>query len=551
MYRIYKKEIYDEEDASYYNENYSNNNNSNSEEEHNSEDEHSREDEHSSEDKHSSEEEHHDKKEHKDNNDCIRESEFKTSDGLRLSYLYCDKRSKSKCGHYENDCRPAVILLHGIGYDSSYWCCLIKKLCTVANVFALDLPNVDKCHISLLTLESLTQHIVEFADHLDLERVYIVGQDLGALIALNFSIFYNDRVVKIVASGANPQYYPFNGSTWPFPIKPELQQLLTQFLIPGTDTDAIAKLLTGLIDPIDCDSKEILVNQYINAIEQYRIYIPVLQNIDFRSLAVQVTVPVLFTTGTQDPYVPSGATAFLNNTVINSAVVEFYNQGHNFPILNTNIFNKHVFNFLFVKCDPCCTFLDTIKPIKKCKCGCNQDKHKCKCKENGHDCNEKKHDHKEKKREHKEKKHECKCNEKNHEYKEKEHKEEKYDHKEEKHKCKRNEKKHEYKEKYYHKEDEYDHKEDKHDHKEHKYKCHKKYEDEKYDHKDEEKYDHEEKHDHKEEKRKCKCHKDEEKYDHEEKHDHKEEKHKCKCHKKYENNDYYYKYKYTIPCHYT
>lgn len=313
-------------------------------------------------------------------NDGLQRSEFVTSDDITISYQYCDKRNKNKCGCYENDCRPSVILLHDIGYDSNYWLCFLKKLCPVANVFALDNPGAGQsCNISAdeLTLNKLTQNLVDFLDELNLNKVYLVGQGFGGLIALNFAFFYPDYVIKVAVSSVNPSYFPIPGSTWTYYITPELQQLISQFLAPNANLEVLALAITNLIDPIDCDGKLVLVNQYINQIQQYKTYIPILESIDLRATVAQITVPVLIMNGTKNPLVPAGAAIFLRNTIPNSALVEFYNQGNNFPILNTDLYNETVFNFFFVKCDPCCAFFETIEePKKDCKCICVCEKYK-------------------------------------------------------------------------------------------------------------------------------------------------------------------------------
>lgn len=322
----------------------------------------------------------HTKSQDENNAQCIVKSTFLTTNNLCLSYLHCDKRSKTKCGCYEDDCRPVVILIHDVGYDSKYWLCLIEKLCGVANVFAIDLPNAgdsETTSVSLSSQDFLTQYLLDFVNHISTDKVYLVGHGLGALVALNFSIDHADKVEKIVAASPNPRLFPVVGLDWPFTIPAQLLQLINQSLAPRADLDTISESIINLIDPTSCHANDFLIDHYSNNLDQYRIFLQVLQNTDFRIRASQVTVPVLLTAGTKDPLTPLGASLFLNDVIANSALVEFYNQGHNYPIFNASLFNQNVFNFFFVICDPCCIFLDTIE--KKCK-PCHQKK-PCECEE--------------------------------------------------------------------------------------------------------------------------------------------------------------------------
>lgn len=329
---------------------------------------------------------HHDENENHDEKKCEAEcgefyrTEFQTTDGFCLSYLYCDKRKIDRCGCYEKDCKPVVLLIHDIGYNATYWLCLMEKLCAVANVFAIDLPGAgesDSTSTSNLTLTKLVQYSAELLDQVCANNIYIVGHGYGALVALNFSITYPDRVIKIVSASANPRPYPLPGSDWTYFYTPETQLLFSQLITPGVNIAPVACALTQLIDPNVCESKQILTNQYINAVDQYSLYNPILQNVDFRAAVSQVSVPVLLTSGTIDPLVPAGALDYLSTNITNSIISQFYNQGHNYPVLNKGLFNTLVFNFLFVKCDPCCAFLDLIPTPQKVIRICCPEKRPC------------------------------------------------------------------------------------------------------------------------------------------------------------------------------
>ena len=342
----------------------------------------------------------------------IVQSCFTTCDCLELSFQYCKKLHKKKCGCYSKDIRPSVILLHGIGTNSDFWHCLFDKLCPVANVYALDFPNTGKSSAtcpSNLTLEYLTKIVNQFINHLCLEKVYLVGHGIGGDIALNFSVTYPDRVIRIAVSSTSPKYSP--SSDWKHAINHQIGELLERAIETSDPIilHEIASTYIGFIDPNNCEDKCILIKQLINNISQYQDYSELIRNIDIRNILDKITIPVLIMSGTKDPIVPFGASLFMREKICRSALVEFYKYGNNFPILNTNLYNKNVFNFFFVKCDPCRSFLKEIcGQNKKCECSCDcgcgnskpcncNDKCKCKCKkiceldsDNDTDCNKNK-----------------------------------------------------------------------------------------------------------------------------------------------------------------
>ena len=294
---------------------------------------------------------------------------FQPSDGSCLSYQYCDQRPTDCCSRYQDDGRPAIILISDMGYDSNYWKCLQDRLCPCANVFAVDLPGTgesDTIPLSSLTLTNLTITLHEWIVSLGFSKVYMVGQGFGGLLALQFSITYPAMVIKLVIVGANPRPYP--GGDWPYPITVQLQNLLNDFMSPGAATRDAALALTELIDPVECDIKFRLACNYIMNQESYRIYTAVMSQINLTNSLAGVVAPTLIITGANDPYVPAGAAQYLATNIVGSSLITYEGQGHNVALFNNHLFVETVFDFFFVTCDPCCAYLESIPlcPPKRC-----------------------------------------------------------------------------------------------------------------------------------------------------------------------------------------
>lgn len=105
---------------------------------------------------------------------------------------------------------------------------------------------------------------------------------------------------------------------------------------------------------------KLLEKQYICALPQYRIYIEILQTSDVRCEVSKIIAPTLIMSGTVDPLAPTGAALFLRKNILNSCLVEFYDQGSNFPIFKNDLYCANVINFFFGKCDYCCDFFNNI-----------------------------------------------------------------------------------------------------------------------------------------------------------------------------------------------
>lgn len=301
---------------------------------------------------------------------CIQRSTCCTSDKLKLSYQFC--RS--------NDCceKPSVVLLHNIGFDSNYWACTFKKFCPVANVYALDFLCCGESeyvyHLSTrLTITKLIQDLAEFLDCNHLSKVYLIGHGLGGIVALYFAAIYPHRVIKIAVSSTSPKYYC--DKTWQYEICSHVQKLTNKLWYEEDKcvTAKIAATITKLLDPNDCDRCK-LTDQLIKSIGSQIIYSQTMNAVDARLILDHVKAPTLIMSGTHDPTVPIGATLYLRKHIPSSAIVEFFGYGTNFPILNSKLYNETVFNFFFVKCDPCRISLVTEQETNKCDNDCDGNK---------------------------------------------------------------------------------------------------------------------------------------------------------------------------------
>ncbi|AKG22531.1 alpha/beta fold hydrolase [Calothrix sp. 336/3] len=93
-----------------------------------------------------------------------------------------------------------VIFLHGAWYDSSQWVGVMESLGRSCHCFAPDLlgcgeSDIPEIHYSI-NLEA--EFLAEFLDALKLERVYLVGDSIGAWIAASYALKYPQQVAGLV-----------------------------------------------------------------------------------------------------------------------------------------------------------------------------------------------------------------------------------------------------------------------------------------------------------------------------------------------------------------
>lgn len=119
-----------------------------------------------------------------------------TVDGHELSVAYRDEGSG-------ND--PPVVFLHGIPTWSFLWRDIVPEIAKSQRVITPDLLGYgnsameDGFDRSIRAQEAM---LAELLDHLDIERVSIVGHDIGGGVALRYAAHNPDAVEKLVCSNA-------------------------------------------------------------------------------------------------------------------------------------------------------------------------------------------------------------------------------------------------------------------------------------------------------------------------------------------------------------
>ncbi len=94
---------------------------------------------------------------------------------------------------------PPLLLLHGLGEAAAVWYGNVTPLAKERSVYAMDLPGhgaSDKPDWSY-TLEEGVNFLQAFLDVLGLERVSLIGNSMGGLLAMAFALEHPRRVDRL------------------------------------------------------------------------------------------------------------------------------------------------------------------------------------------------------------------------------------------------------------------------------------------------------------------------------------------------------------------
>ena len=95
-----------------------------------------------------------------------------------------------------------IVFIHGVGLDHQMW----NKQVDYLNEFSIltyDLLGHGKtpCDKNKLSLRDFSDQLLGLLNHLEIEKINLVGFSLGSLIALDFSSHFQNKVEKLILIG--------------------------------------------------------------------------------------------------------------------------------------------------------------------------------------------------------------------------------------------------------------------------------------------------------------------------------------------------------------
>jgi pimeloyl-ACP methyl ester carboxylesterase len=146
--------------------------------------------------------------------------------------------------HYvEAGSGPNVILLHGLGGDSTNWAATVPALAASYHVWAPDQIGFGASDKPLINYRvgTLVDFLEGFCKKAGIDKAVVVGNSLGGWTAMAFTLAHPERVQKLVL--VDSAGYSFNQS----PVKPTRQMLAG--LNPSTVDGAKAVLTMIFANP--------------------------------------------------------------------------------------------------------------------------------------------------------------------------------------------------------------------------------------------------------------------------------------------------------------
>ncbi|TKD69166.1 2-succinyl-6-hydroxy-2,4-cyclohexadiene-1-carboxylate synthase [Pseudalkalibacillus hwajinpoensis] len=101
-----------------------------------------------------------------------------------------------------------ILLLHGFTGSSSNWAGFIDKWSSSFQVIAVDLIGHGKSSkpddSSFYTMETMSRYLKVLLDHLNVDKIHLLGYSMGGRIALAFAIQYPSMIKSLILESSSP-----------------------------------------------------------------------------------------------------------------------------------------------------------------------------------------------------------------------------------------------------------------------------------------------------------------------------------------------------------
>ncbi|WAI00981.1 alpha/beta fold hydrolase [Methanogenium organophilum] len=234
---------------------------------------------------------------------------------------------------------PSLLVLHACGVSSTMWFPNISALSSAYRVYAVDIiGEPGKSHQSRLLRdrEDCANWLGEVMKGLGLKRTNIAGLSYGGWHTLNFSLFFPDKVNKIVALAPGASILPFS---W-------LVLLMLRLLpyVPFKPNPFKSFFNKGF------HPNELFSRQFASGIKHFRYADPqesIFTNVFSEAELSRINVPTLFIVGENEIiYDPIAATEKVNRLIPNAETKLVPNASHLVSMEQPALVNNHILTFL-------------------------------------------------------------------------------------------------------------------------------------------------------------------------------------------------------------
>jgi pimeloyl-ACP methyl ester carboxylesterase len=240
---------------------------------------------------------------------------------------------------------PAVILLHGLGADSTSWTLQLDPLARAGfRPLAIDVPGFGASRYDGRgwSIRRVARDVAEWVQSAGAGPAHVVGLSMGGVIAQQFALDYPLLVRKLVLASTFSVLRPADLSQWMYFLQrlvvvhllglEQQSQIVAARVFPGPEYAELRAMAAGKIAQADPRA--------------YRAAMRALGLFDSRRRLRDIRIPTLVITGSIDSTIAPGRQRLLVEGIPGARQVTIAGGGHAVSLDRAEEFNRALLDFL-------------------------------------------------------------------------------------------------------------------------------------------------------------------------------------------------------------
>lgn len=240
---------------------------------------------------------------------------------------------------------PTVLLLHGLGADSSCWTLQFSALIQAGfRPLAPDLPGFGASPYDGRgwNFPRLARLLAEWLQGLEVENVHVVGLSMGGVLAQQFAHDFPQQTGKLVLVSTFAVLRPDSLAGWWYFLQ---RLLVVLFFGPQAQAQFVARRVFP--HPKQALLRQMFLETISHADRRaYRLAMRSLATFDSRPWLGKISAPTLVITGEKDTTISPKQQQLLARSIQGAQQVVIPNAGHAVNIDQPDAFNRLLLEFL-------------------------------------------------------------------------------------------------------------------------------------------------------------------------------------------------------------
>ena len=247
--------------------------------------------------------------------------------------------------HIEKGEGDVLLFLHGVGGGAYSWMPQINSFGMKFRAAAWNMPGYGKSVLSgAMTFPSLAKSLLTLLDEQEWNRVHLVGHSMGGMVAQEFAVDHQDRLLSLTLSATSPAFGSPDGDFQKKFVEARLAPLAEGKTMSDLATELVQTMMSPDADPhgqqlaFDCMSD-------VTA-ETYRAAVECIVTFEQRANLPKISIPTLVLAGELDTNAPAPMMEKMASKITGSRYVCLPGLGHLANLEDPQAFDAALSDFI-------------------------------------------------------------------------------------------------------------------------------------------------------------------------------------------------------------